>query len=94
MKVKVTKQDIEDGAGRFTDRCGCPIWSALYRALGLSGAFDSPLEIRYFNEARIGKVCFRLPPEAVRFQEQGARGKPVKPFTFETAPEVDPRVRP
>lgn len=91
MKVTVTRQDIEDGAEHFRDICGCPIWYALHRALGLSD--NDHLIIPFYEEARLGKIVFQLPSEALEFQRHGRKGKPLNPFTFETEPKVNPKVR-
>ena len=84
MKVTVTRADIEAGREHFNDICGCPIWRALARRLQVHGDLGVP----HLNEAAVGRIKFRLPRQAVRFQERGIAGKPVKPFTFHTQPQV------
>lgn len=85
MKIRVSRTHIEDGRENASSVCGCPIWIAISEAMGLDELpkRKNPLEIPRFRMASLGKVRFKLPSAAVRFQDDLAAGKKVKPFAFD-----------
>lgn len=95
MKVKVTKQDINRGRKDAGVTCGCPIWHALNRTLGLHLTVVSKdlLEIPEMHVARVKSADYPikivLPEKAVELQQllRAVPNAPVKPFTFDATLE-------
>jgi hypothetical protein len=84
MKVTVTQKDIDEGRERINSRCGCPIWHALVRVLGLATGKD--LLIPHYGEARLGAmVSIPLTRRAQTWQKDGIRDSAnLVPFSFNT----------
>jgi hypothetical protein len=84
MKVNVTQQDIERGRISINARCGCPIWHALVRVLGLATGKD--LLIPHYGEAWLGaRVRLPLTRRAQEWQKDGIRDPAnLVPFSFNT----------
>lgn len=85
MRIKVTRKDIEDGGIDVGSTCGCPIWHALNRQLNLG---DDPhrgaiLRLPSVRIARIGKLKFRLPLKAQKWQLAGMHGEILRPIQFD-----------
>lgn len=81
MIIKVTKDDIEKGRKDAANNCGCPIWHALTRELGVGRITMS------YDEAFVGNaICFPLPEVAVKWQKHLVETQKARPFSFETNP--------
>lgn len=93
MRVKVLKRDIEAGRRDAKERCGCPLWHALARRLGLKDLpiDTSVLEFRNYAFALLGnKLKIKIPKAAIEFQKilVAAPQAQVKPFEFEAELEL------
>jgi len=83
MKIRVTRQDIEDGRAHAGHTCGCPIQLALNRKL--TGCENSIVSVPKFSRAKFGRIEIILPQSAINFQlalMKDANAK-VKPFAFD-----------
>lgn len=69
MIIHVTKDDIEKGRLVAHEQCGCPIWHAVVRELGIPvDKAEDLVEVEDYEHLRLGGTKFALPPEAVSFQ--------------------------
>lgn len=87
MKIKVTKADIEKGRAHAEDKCGCPIWYALNRelGLGLTVVDTTVLCVRKMDEAYVRNLMLALPAAAVEMQRilRNCPNAQIAPFVFE-----------
>ena len=95
MKIKVTSRDIDAGDGWISEKCGCPIWQAINRILGLGLDPMNPnmalLKFTDTTTARIGKnLVFHFPQKAIEWQLNGMNNRDLalKPIAFEAKLEV------
>lgn len=69
MNIKIIQEDIDKGRTNATETCGCPIWHAVVRQLGLTEAqADDLVCVSDYWTLEIGGTKFKLPPEAVSLQ--------------------------
>ena len=85
MRIRVNAQDIANGIDNARYRCGCPIWQALNRHLGLG--VEAGLEFINYGSVKIGKrgqIRLALPEVAIKWQHDAVKYPyRAKPFTFD-----------
>jgi len=71
IDVFVTWADIIHGISDIKQACGCPIWHALSRSLGIKPTKDlrfTHIDVLALNKGRL-RLLIELPEEAVDWQE-------------------------
>ena len=69
MNIKVTQDDIDKGREKAGKQCGCPIWCAVVRQLGVpESQAETLVKVPDYGTLKVGSTSFRLPPEALSLQ--------------------------